>query len=249
MKVKAFKTPIVKRNDDLKDIIKIAVKTVPEKSILVITSKIISFCQGRIKEKTSDDREEKHKIAAKEADFYLRSSYSQYNMMLTIKNSTLAVNAGIDESNADGSYILWPKDIQKTTNQIWAFLREYYQLEKVGVIVTDSKTIPLRWGVVGTALSHCGFKPLHDYRGQKDLFGREMKMSQINLVEAVAVSAVLEMGEAAERTPLCLVENINKIKFQDRTPTKKELKELRISPEDDVYSPLLTAVTWLKGKK
>ena len=168
--------------------------------------------------------------------------------MLTIKNSTLAVNAGIDESNADGNYVLWPKAIQETTNKIWAFLRRHYQIKEIGVIVTDSKTIPLRWGVIGTAISHCGFKALHDYRGQKDLFGREIKMSQINIAEAIAVSAVLEMGEASERTPLCLVQDIKKIKFQNRTPTKKELKELKIPLEDDVYSPLLTAVNWIKRK-
>lgn len=36
----------------------------------------------------------------------------------------------------------------------------------------------------------------------------EVKMSQMNLGEAIAVTAVLEMGEVAERTPLCLVQRI-----------------------------------------
>lgn len=246
MKVIAIKTPIVKRNDNLFKIIKASIETISERSVLVITSKIISFCQGRIIEKTTNQRCEKYKLICQEADYYLEPLHSQYNITLTIKNSTLAVNAGIDESNADGGYVLWPSAIQETTNNIWHFLRKHYRIKEVGVIVTDSKTIPLRWGVVGTAISFCGFKSLYDYRGQKDLFGREIKMSQINMAEAIAVSAVLEMGEVAERTPLCIVEEIKKIKFQNRIPTKKELKELKISIKDDVYSPLLTAVDWVK---
>jgi F420-0:gamma-glutamyl ligase len=43
--------------------------------------------------------------------------------MLTIKNSTLIVNAGIDESNAaingQACYVLWPEKIQETLNEVW----------------------------------------------------------------------------------------------------------------------------------
>ncbi|PIS09697.1 putative folate metabolism gamma-glutamate ligase [Candidatus Beckwithbacteria bacterium CG10_big_fil_rev_8_21_14_0_10_34_10] len=248
MKVTAIKTPIVKKNDNLLDIIRDSIKTIPENSVLVITSKIISYCQGRIVKKALGGRNEKHSLVRQEADLYLEPSYSQYKMMLTIKNSTLAVNAGIDESNADDGYVLWPNRIQKTTNKIWRFLKKNYHLKKVGVIITDSKTIPLRWGVIGTAISHCGFKALYDYRGKEDLFGRKVKMSQANVVEGIAVSAVLEMGEVAEKNPLCLVQNIKRIKFQNRPPTKKELEDLKVSPKDDVFGPLLTSVDWVKRK-
>ena len=248
MKATAIPTQIVKVNDDIFSVISNSITIIPEKCVLAVTSKIISFCQGMIVQKTSLNKSEKHELVRKQADCYLDPSSSKYNIMLTIKGYILTVNAGIDESNADGSYVLWPKDLQKTTNDIWQFLRKYYKVGEVGVIVTDSKTLPLRWGVVGTAIAHCGFKALHDYRGQKDLFGRELKMSQINIAEAIAVTAVLEMGEAAERTPLCLVEDIKKIKFQNRPPTKQELKDLTIEIKDDVYGPLLTSVKWKKNK-
>ena len=247
MIVTPIKTPIVKQNDNLFKIIKKSIPQLAEESILVVTSKIISFSQGRIVKRTTKDQSEKHQLVKKEADDYLEPHSSRYKVMLTIKNNTLAVNAGIDESNADDGYVLWPEDLQKTTNDIWRFLRENYQVKKVGVIVTDSKTLPLRWGVVGTAIAHCGFQALYDYRGAKDLFGREIRMSQINIAEAIAVAAVLEMGEVAERTPLCLVKEMKKIKFQNRPSTPKELASLRIRPEDDVYAPLLTSVQWKKG--
>lgn len=242
----AIKTTLIKEDDNIYEIIRKSIKKIKENSVLVVTSKIVSFCQGRIIKKSPQEKLEKQNIIKEEADLYLDPHLSQYNITLTIKNSTLAVNAGIDESNADGGYVLWPKNLQETTNNIWKFVRKHYQVKHVGVIISDSKTIPLRWGVVGTAISYCGFKPLYDYRGKKDLFGREIKMSQINLPEAIAVAAVLEMGEVAERTPLCIVENIKKIEFLNNIPSKKELKSQIIAPVDDVYAPLLTSVKWLK---
>lgn len=201
MIITVVKTPLIKPGDNLFDVIKNSIDKIPEKSVLVITSKIISFCQNRVVKKTTGDKSEKHKLVKQEADYYLGPHSSKYNIMLTIKGYTLAVNAGIDESNADGGYVLWPRNLQKTTNDIWRFLRKNYKVKEVGVVVTDSKALPLRWGVVGTAICHCGFKALYDYRGKRDLFGRELKMSQINIAEAIAVAVVLEMGEAAEKPP------------------------------------------------
>lgn len=162
----AIKTPLIRKGDNLFEIIKNSIPKIKEKSVLVITSKIVSFSQRRIIKRNPQDKLEKQKIIRKEADYYLDPHLSKYNITLTIKNSTLTVNAGVDESNANGGYVLWPKNLQETTNDIWRFLRKFYKVKNIGVIISDSKTIPLRWGVVGTAISYCGFKPLNDYRGK-----------------------------------------------------------------------------------
>jgi F420-0:gamma-glutamyl ligase len=248
MKITAIKTPIVKQNDNLLQLIVQNVKQVPEKSVLVITSKIISYSQNRLVPIEAGTREEKHELVKKEADAYLPSSHSQYDIMLAIKDGHFNANAGIDESNADGHYVLWPENLQQELNEIWKFIRNHYQVKQVGVIATDSRTWPLRWGVVGTCLAHCGFKQLADFRGKKDLFGREIKMVQLNIAEAIASAAVLEMGEVAEQTPLALVEEIQHIEFQDREPSKQELQSLKIAIEDDMYQPFLQSVPWVKKK-
>lgn len=248
MKATAIKTPLVELNDNLHQVIARSIKFLPEKSVLVISSKIISYCQGRWVKKTAEsdeeEKERKHDLVRKEADRYLEPHTSRYDLMVTIKDQTVTVNAGIDESNAAGGYILWPENLQETVNDVWHFLRQHFNLKVVGVVVSDSRTTPLRWGVVGTALVHCGFKALHNYIGDKDLFGREMTMEQVSVSESMAAAAVLEMGEVAERTPLCIVENVRLIEFQDRTPTEKELEDLEISLEDDVYAPFLTQAEW-----
>jgi len=247
MKITAYKTPIVQPGDNLLDLIANSISSINERSVLVVVSKIISYSQNRLIPIKTGDRQEKHNLVKQEADLYLSNSISQYDLMFTIKNNHLTVNAGIDESNADNSYLLWPENLQQEVNNIWRFARQHYQLNQLGVIVTDSRTWPLRWGVVGTCLAHCGFKQLKDYRGEIDLFGREIHYVQQNIAEALASFSVLEMGEVAEQTPLGIIENIRQIEFQDREPTNQELTDLKIQPEDDMYGPLLTSVLWQKG--
>ncbi|MFH0943136.1 MAG: coenzyme F420-0:L-glutamate ligase [Candidatus Beckwithbacteria bacterium] len=244
MNLNSIKTSLVKPKDDLFLLIKRSIKSIPENSVLAITSKIFSYSQNRLVKKITAEKSEKHNLVRQEADFYLDPSLSQYDTMLTIKNNILAVNAGIDESNAANFYLLWPKNLQSATNQLWIKLRRYYQLKNFGLIITDSKTTPLKWGVTGTCIAHCGFAALNDYRGRPDLFGRKMKMTQVNVAEALAVVAVYEMGETNQSTPLCLIQSIPFIKFSSQPPTKKELFSLKISLEDDVYAPLLTSVSW-----
>ena len=247
MKITAIKTPIFKEREDLIAFIKANVLAVPEKSVLVVTSKIIGYAQGRLVAKEADNSEQKHQLVMAEADQYSPSSYSQYDMILAIKDHHLTVNAGIDESNANGKYVLWPENLQEVINEIWQLMRQHYKVKELGVIVTDSRTWPLRWGVVGTCLAHCGFKQLADFRGVKDLFGREIHSVQVNVAEGLASAAVLEMGEVAEQTPLALIENIKQIEFQNRVPTDQELADLKIKLEDDVYGPFLQSVPWVKN--
>lgn len=144
---------------------------------------------------------------------------------------------------------MWPHDAQKTDNVIRKYLQDKFRLKNIGVIITDSKTTPLRWGVTGTAIAYSGFEPLNDLIGSKDLFGRELKMTKVNILDGLAASAVLVMGEGTEQTPLAVIEETDFVKFVDSDPSEAELNSLKISIEDDIYAPLLTKVDWQKGEK
>ena len=155
---------------------------------------------------------------------------------------------GIDESNGNGYYILWPKDPQKTANEARKYLARKFGLKKVGVIITDSKITPLRWGVTGSAIVHSGFAPLNNYIGDKDIFGRELKFTKTNIMDGLGAAAVMIIGEGNEQTPLAVIEDVPFVRFQQRNPTRKELAEVRITMmEDDLYRPILTSVKWRKG--
>jgi F420-0:gamma-glutamyl ligase len=214
-----------------------------------IASKIVSTCENRFVPKVTGDRQEKHDLVRQEAEWFIEPHSSKYDLMLTIHRNWMFVNAGIDESNADNQYILWPKDPQASVNAVWRFLREHYNIKEVGVTMSDSISIPLNWGVMGHAIAFCGFNPLKSYIGKPDLFGRTMKMEQVNIMQSVTAAAVLEMGEGNESTPLGVVRDVKDVEFLDHEPTATELAQLKIALEDDAYAPILTKAEWKKGGK
>ena len=184
---------------------------------------------------------------AEQAEYFLPPKYSTYGFTITMKHNVLIPSAGIDESNGNGYYVLWPRDPQKTVNQIREYLVEKHGVKNIGVIIVDSKTTPLRWGVTGVAIVHSGFDALNDYIGKPDIFNRPFKVEKVNVADGLAASAVLVMGEGNEQTPLAIVEDVSFIHFQNRNPSQQELDTLAISIDEDLYAPLLKHVPWEKG--
>ncbi len=249
MKIYPVKTNkiVPSRNKNLTKILDRYLPAIKEKTIVAITSKIISLCEGRV---IKLDQTNKDNLIAKEADYYIVNPSNKFSkLILTIKNNILVPAAGIDESNVQNHYVLWPKNSQKSANDIRQYLKQRFSLIQVGVIITDSRTNPLRWGTTGVALAHSGFLSLKDYIGKKDLFGKELKVSVANVADALATAAVLEMGEADEQTPLAVIEDIPFVEFIDRNPSQQELAQLHVGLKDPMYAPLFKKVKWTKGKK
>lgn len=246
MNVTSVKTKLVHPGDNLLTVISGAIEYLPEKSVLTVASKIFSFAENRLVEKNNDPSQ-KHDIIKKEAAAYLEPTASKYDLMFTLKGNWLFVNAGVDESNSQGCYTLWPEDPQQSLNHLWQQLRDHYQVNHLGLIMTDSRSLPRNWGVVGHGIAHCGFKALKSYIGKPDLFGRPLKMEQLNLMQSLAAAGTLCMGEGSEQTPIALIENPPWLEFQDRPPSHSELQALTIELENDVYAPFLTSVNWKPG--
>jgi dihydrofolate synthase / folylpolyglutamate synthase len=245
MQVQAIKThKITPTDQNLLAVLDAYLPGLDDGSVLAITSKIVAICQGRV---VPIGTIEKHTLIAQEADYFLPPDRSKYHMTLTITQGLLVPTAGIDESNGDGYYVLWPHSLQDTANGVWAYLRRRFGRERLGVMITDSRTTPLRTGVTGVALAHSGFRALHDYVGTIDCFGRRLRMTQGNVVDALAAAAVLVMGEGNEQTPLAVISDLPFVHFQAREPSAEELQQLRMALEDDIYGPLLMSVPWHKG--
>lgn len=246
MIVRPYKTKAVTIGDSLLNIIDDSLTTLSDGDIVVITSKIVSICEGAIIK--NDGIVDKAELIRKEAEYYIEDEkITRLGLTITIKQSLLIANAGVDESNGNGNFVLWPKNVQKTTNTIWHHLREKHNLKELGVIITDSRLSPLRWGTLGVGLSWCGFAALNDYIGKLDIFGRTCKLTKSSILDGLAVAAVLTMGEGNEQTPLALVTQVPFVRFMDRPPTKQEIKNMQISKEDDIYSPLTNSSKWKKG--
>lgn len=246
MQITAYKTHKITPKESLFDILDNYLPEIPPQSIVVITSKILSLCQNRVVSKAT--LQDKLSLIHQEADLYLEGEYTKkYGICLTIKNNILIPTAGIDESNSNGYYILYPENIQATAVTIWQHLKNLYPTTALGVLVTDSHTTPLRRGVTGIALAWCGFEPLFSYIGKPDVFGYPLHVTLVNLLDSLAASAVIVMGEGEEQTPLAIINQIPKIIFQNRPPTKAEIESITIALQDDLYAPLLTSVNWKTG--
>lgn len=247
MKVKAIKVrKFLPPKDDLQDLLN-AIKFLKENSVVTVTSKVVSIGEGRcvLIEKYPN----KDKLVVMETDKYLPRNVVPHGLVMhTIKNDIFVASAGIDESNGNGFYILWPKNPQESAKDIWKYLRKKFKINNLGVIITDSRLIPLKRGVVGIAIGFFGFNPIRDYRGRKDIFGREFKMETSNIPDSLATAAVLEMGEGAEQTPLAIITDIPYIEFIKTLPKQKKGEYLfKIPEKEDIFYPLFSAVKWKKG--
>lgn len=248
MKVTTYKTKKIVGGDNLYKIFdEYLPKEIPDKSVIVVSSKIVSICEGRIVKKISEDQRDE--LAEKEAELYLPRELNQYGYMITIKRSIMLGSGGVDQSNGNGFYILWPKDPQRSANKIREYLVKKYKISNLGIIIADSKSTPLRWGATGVAISHSGFLALKDYVGKPDIFGRLMRAEKASVMDSLATAATIEMGEGNEQKPIAIITDAKFVDFQKRNPTKKELDALKISIETDFYSPILTSIKWLKGGK
>lgn len=224
MNVWPVKTRVYKEGEDLLSFICAHIPKVSDGSALVVTSKIVALAEGR-----TASLKDAEKVIRAESTWAMKTKY----VWLTEKDGMILANAGVDESNADGKLILLPKDSFKTAVVLRKKLMKHYGVKKLGVVISDSRVMPLRAGVIGIALGYAGFKGVRDYRGKKDMYGRKLKFSQTDVADSLATAATLVMGEGSERQPLAVITDAPII-FTERV----NKKELLIPLKDDMYAPL-----------
>lgn len=119
-------------------------------------------------------------------------------------------NAGVDRSNvepdAEGRerVLLLPADPDASAARLRARLRERCNAD-IAVVINDSIGRAWRLGTVGTAIGVSGLPALFDRRGESDLQGRMLKITQVGLADELAAAASALMGQAAEGRPMVLV--------------------------------------------
>jgi dihydrofolate synthase / folylpolyglutamate synthase len=237
MLTRAVKTRVFKEGENLPNFITEHIPKLKDGSVLVVTSKIVALAEKRT---APTDEKTKIRLIKSESTFALPTKW----VWLTLKDGFVIANAGIDESNADGKLILLPKDSFTAAAKIRTEMMKRYKVKNIAVLITDSRIWPLRAGVTGVALGYAGLKGLKDYRKEKDIFGRPFKFEQVSVVDGLAASAVLTMGEGNERKPLAVIEGAP-VEFTDRV--KKH--ELQIPLADDIYLPFFGKLPKAKLKR
>jgi coenzyme F420-0:L-glutamate ligase len=235
MKTKSIRTRLFEEGDNLEQFILEHIPKLKEGSILVVTSKIAALAECR-----TASPSDKEKLILKESEWVMQTKYA----WLTIKDGMFMVAAGIDESNAQDKIILLPKNSFKVAAQLRRSLLKHYKLRCLGVLITDSRVLPLRAGVVGIALGYAGFTGIKDYRTSADLFGEALKMTRVDIADSLASAAVLLMGEGNEGKPIAIVEDAP-VEFRERINTR----ELAVSVTDDLYVPFFKKINLKEPKQ
>lgn len=244
MEVTPFKLEVVRPpQDDLLAKIKTSALTLQEGDVVALSSKVVAIWQGRCVLRADTDKDE---LIKAHADLYLeRNQVPGDFVMHTIVDGVFMPSSGIDPFG--DYYVLWPEKPKETAVELLEWFKKEYRVEKLYLVLTDSRSVMLRRGVVGMAVSWAGFEPLYDNRMRTDLVGVASGGSQTNLPDSIAAAAVLAMGEANEQTPLARLRGVPYV-GEEYKAKYKDFNSFEFKMDEDIFAPFLK-VPWKKGKK
>ena len=118
----------------------------------------------------------------------------QKHLIVETRQGYVCANAGVDESNSlDAStVILLPEDADASAARLREELRAHTSLD-LPVLITDTFGRPWREGLVEVAIGVAGFLPMLDFRGKRDLGGRELFHTVVAVADELAAAAGLLM--------------------------------------------------------
>ena len=221
--------PLVRSGDDIAALI---IKDLAEhdltllrRDVVVIAQKVISKAEGRFVDLTTvrPSSEAMNLGAEIEKDArFVQVVLSESNSVVRSRKGLIITeqlqgfvmaNAGVDQSNVaaqDGSeqVLLLPQDADASAQEIRKRLEAYYGCE-IAVVINDSFGRPWRRGIVGVAIGCAGLPSVIDIRGESDLFGRVLQVTEIGFADEIASAASLLMGQASEGRPVVVLRGLN----------------------------------------
>jgi coenzyme F420-0:L-glutamate ligase/coenzyme F420-1:gamma-L-glutamate ligase len=239
--------PIVREGDDLAKLICNAAEKqgtpIQKGDIIVITHIVVSRAEGRIvnldEVKPSEFAEKIAKSYNKDpalVEVVLRESKNIVRMgdgklITETKHGFICANSGVDKSNVPGERIvaLLPEDPDLSAQRIREEIRRLTKCD-VAVIISDTHGRPLREGEINVAIGVAGLKPIRDRRGERDLFGRVLRVKRTAIADELASAAELVIGQADEGIPVAIIRGYNYPKSEEA-----KAKELIRPKEKDLF--------------
>jgi len=243
--------PLIRPGDDLGDILWRALLkneiALQAGDILVVAQKIVSKSEGRLVNlrevvpspqavelaRLTDKDERFVELVLRESRKVLR--YRPGTLIVEHRLGFVCANAGIDHSNVEGPYgnpeewvLLLPENPDASARRIRNGLKERSGVS-IGVLIIDSHGRAWRLGTVGVCIGVAGVPALVDLRGHPDLFGYQLRVTQVAAADELAAAASLVMGQADERTP---VVHVRGFPYPLR---ESSFSELRRPEEQDLF--------------
>ena len=140
------------------------------------------------------------------------------------KHGFVCANAGVDKSNVPGETIVapLPEDPDKSADIIRRKIKERSGCD-VGVIICDTHGRAHRDGEINVTIGASGFEVIRDRRGERDLFGYELKVKRTAVADELASAAELVIGQSDEAIPAALIRGYN-IEFSEESNASQLLR-------------------------
>src|SRR5689334_1881807 len=188
--------PEFRPGDDLAAALAAAAPWLRDGDIVVVTSKVVSKCEGRVVTAPADPQARddlRRKLIDAEA---VRVLARKGKTLIT--ESALGIvqaAAGVDGSNVDSTELaLLPLDPDGSAATLRAQLRDRLGVT-VGVVITDTMGRAWRNGQTDTAIGAAGVRVLHGYAGALDAHGNELVVTEIAVADEIAAAADLVKGK------------------------------------------------------
>lgn len=215
------KLPLIKEGDNVAEhIVKAAREEkveIANGDVIVVAQKIISKAEGGVVHlKTitpSQKAEEIAKVSGKDprhVEVILRESakiirFQGAHLIVQTRHGFICANAGVDRSNVEDSdtITVLPIDGDKSAREMRRKILDLTGAD-VGVIISDTFGRAWRIGQVNVAIGVDGLRPVVDYRGQKDMFGYLLNVTQMAVADELASAAELVMKKS-DGVPVAIV--------------------------------------------
>lgn len=221
--------PLVQPGDDLAALISQSLVanqiTLQHGDIVVLAQKIVSKAENRYRQldgvlprpealqlaRDTGKDPRLVELVLQESTRVLRHRYG--SIVVEHQLGFVHANAGIDQSNLPGNAdsaraLLLPENPDASAQALRHALQQQHGV-RLGLVINDSFGRAWRLGTVGIAIGVAGFEPLLDLRGQPDLFGRTLEITQVGLADEIAAAASLLMGQAGEGVPVVIVRGLS----------------------------------------
>ncbi|MBP2706043.1 coenzyme F420-0:L-glutamate ligase [Microbispora sp. RL4-1S] len=213
--------PEVRPGDDIAGLVAEAVPELADGDILVVTSKIVSKAEGRVRQgdsRTKAIEEETARVVARRGETVIAQT----------RHGFVMAAAGVDASNtAPGTVLLLPEDPDASARRIRRGIGERLGV-RVGVVVSDTFGRPWRHGLTDVALGAAGVRPLDDFRGRSDGYGNPLNATVTALADEIAAAGELVKGKLSG-VPVALVRGLSGLVTDEDGPGARSL----VRPADE----------------
>ena len=220
--------PLIEEGDNLVEIILSALERnkilLNNGNVLVIAQKIVSKSEGRYASLNNIKPSQQAIDLSIETDkdpklvqLILNESKEvvRYRKGVIVVENILGLihaNAGIDKSNIKSDsnnprVLLLPLDPDQSATEIRKEILKKTK-KKVGIIINDSSGRAWRNGIVGIAIGSSGAEVLSDLKGNVDLFGNTLEVTEVGKADEVASAASLLMGQGKEALPVVVIKGL-----------------------------------------